>query len=369
MPSGPAPSACRRGYDGFLSGVLRPQRSMTVWKDILMSSKFVRNTSPTEPAAPMVGRLAERVLLEEQLAMASAGHGRLAIVGGEAGIGKTTLARDLADRARARGCQVLLGQSYDLMAAAPYGPWLDLFQRRGAETGPAPVPVVFAGRDLPGITNQMDVFVQVHAYLQALAESGPILLVLEDAHWADLASLDMLRYIGTHCATIPLLMLVTYRVEELTRQNPFFLLFPNLVRETDGLRLDLKPLSRQEMGDFVKLRYNLAEPDTDRLLDYLDRHAEGNPFFVNEFLRALEGDGHEGLYPYEGGWRLAGIEGIVVPALVRQVIETRVARMGDVTRDALAVAAVMGQDVLLDLWSDIAGIDEATMLDIVDHAI
>ncbi|MDQ3657819.1 MAG: AAA family ATPase, partial [Chloroflexota bacterium] len=316
----------------------------------------------------MVGRLAERVLLEEQLALARAGHGRLAIVGGEAGIGKTTLARDLAVHARARGCAVLLGQSYDLMAVAPYGPWLDLFQRQGTETGSAPTPDVFAG-GLPGITNQMDVFVQVRAYLQALAESGPVLLVLEDVHWADPASLDMLRYIGVHSTSIPLLVLVTYRVEELSRQNPFFRLLPNLIRETDGLRIDLKPLARRELRDFVESRYDLAESDIDRLVAYLDRHAEGNPFFVNELLRALEGEGEAGLFRREGGWRLAGIEGIVVPPLVRQVIETRVARMGNVTRDALAVAAVIGQDVLLDLWSHVAGIDEGTMLDIVDRAI
>lgn len=321
-----------------------------------------------EPAPPMVGRLAERVLLEEQLALARAGHGRLAIVGGEAGIGKTTLARDLAVHARARGCAVLLGQSYDLMAVAPYGPWLDLFQRQGTGPSPAPTPDVFAG-GLPEITNQMDVFVQVRAYLRALAESGPVLLVLEDAHWADPASLDMLRYIGVQSASIPLLVLVTYRVEELTRQNPFFRLLPNLIRETNGLRIDLKPLARRELRDFVESRYDLAESDIDRLVAYLDRHAEGNPFFVNELLRALEGEGEAGLLRGEGGWRLAGIEGIVVPPLVRQVIETRVARMGNVTRDALAVAAVIGQDVLLDLWSHVAGIDEATMLDIVDRAI
>lgn len=333
-----------------------------------MSGEVMRDTSPMEPAPPMVGRLAERVLLEEQLALARAGHGRLAIVGGEAGIGKTTLARDLAVHARARGCAVLLGQSYDLMAVAPYGPWLDLFQRQGTGPGPAPTPDVFAG-GLPEITNQMDVFVQVRAYLRALAESGPVLLVLEDAHWADPASLDMLRYIGVQSASIPLLVLVTYRVEELTRQNPFFRLLPNLIRETNGLRIDLKPLARRELRDFVESRYDLAESDIDRLVAYLDRHAEGNPFFVNELMRALEGEGEAGLLRGEGGWRLARIEGIVVPPLVRQVIETRVARMGNVTRDALAVAAVIGQDVLLDLWSHVAGIDEATMLDIVDRAI
>jgi DNA-binding CsgD family transcriptional regulator len=324
------------------------------------------------PAPPIIGRLAERVLLEEQLTATRAGRGQVVIVGGEAGIGKTTMARNLAAYARNTGCQVLLGQSYDLMATPPYGPWLDLverYQHQGSETGPVPVPAVFDGGNIDGISSQSEVFGQVREFLQALSADAPILLVLEDAHWADPASLELLRYIASRIGSIPLLVLVTYRIDELTRRNPFFNLLPTLIRESDGFRLDLKPWTRQDLWDFLAARYDLPGQDTDRLVGYLDVHAEGNPFFVTELLRALEGESDAGLARHDGGWRLAQIDRLVLPALVRQVIEARVARMGDITRDALAVAAVIGQVVPLDLWSHVAGIDESTILDIVDHAM
>src|SRR3954462_9610176 len=79
------------------------------------------------PAAPLVGRGSERVVLREELATAIAGRGRLILIGGEAGIGKTTLANDLAAEAAQRGALVLTGHCYDLTNTPPYGPWLDLF--------------------------------------------------------------------------------------------------------------------------------------------------------------------------------------------------------------------------------------------------
>src|SRR4051812_31461956 len=102
----------------------------------------------------LVGRAREQSLLREELAAAIRGHGRLVLLGGEAGIGKTTLARDLVTDATFRGCRVLAGSCYDLTNTPPYGPWLDLFAtcRRDADL-PSP-PAAFAGGRLAPVTDQ-----------------------------------------------------------------------------------------------------------------------------------------------------------------------------------------------------------------------
>src|SRR6476661_6788336 len=182
----------------------------------------------------IVGRSAERALLQEHLAQAEAGNGQLVILGGEAGIGKTTLARDLAVTAEARGAHVLTGHCYDLTATPPYGPWRDLAADYRPTGDLPPLPAVLAGPSLDGITNQAELFHQIRGFLDGLAASRLTVVTLEDAHWSDPASLELLRHIGSHLAGRRLLILVTYRVDELTWQHSFYQQLPALVRETGG---------------------------------------------------------------------------------------------------------------------------------------
>jgi predicted ATPase len=117
----------------------------------------------------------------------------------------------------------------------------------------------------------------------------------------------------------------------------------------------------------VATRYDLSLPDEDRLVAYLQRHAEGNPFFATELLRTLEEEGL--LRPIDGGWTLGEIDQIVLPPLLRQVIDGRVARLGEETRRPLAIAAVICQDVPLDLWATVSGLAEEELLAVVEQAV
>src|SRR5215211_3174138 len=191
---------------------------------------------PLPPPSLLVGRSREQEVLREALTAASSGHGRLVLLGGEAGIGKTTLARDLSGEATIRGCRVLAGSCYDLTNSPPYGPWLDLFEasRRDLDL-PAP-PAAFAGGRLATITNQAALFAEVREFLAELTAEQPALILLEDLHWADPASIDLLRHIGPHLRHWQLMLLVTYRVDELSRSHPFSQQLPALVREAEGLR-------------------------------------------------------------------------------------------------------------------------------------
>jgi predicted ATPase len=283
-----------------------------------------------QPAAILVGRAREREFLRAQLAAACAGHGRLVLLGGEAGIGKTTLAKDLAGEANARGAAVLAGHCYDLTNTPPYGPWLSLVAGYQANGHLLPPPAAFAGGRVETVTDQAALFAEVRHFLGELAAASPALILLEDLHWADPASLELLRHIGPHLANWPILLLVTYRVDEPTRRHPFYQQLPPLVRESEGARLDLRRLDVDALRALVAARYPLSAQDQDRLVAYLERHADGNPFFATEILRALEGDA---LLSRAGDqWRLAALDHVVVPSLLRQVIDGRVGRLGETMR-------------------------------------
>jgi predicted ATPase len=123
-----------------------------------------------------------------------------------------------------------------------------------------------------------------------------------------------------------LLVLATYRADELSRDHPLSRQLPALVREADGFRLDLRQLDRDALRALVGGRYRLARQDEARLVAYLARHAEGNPFFAAELLRTLE---ERGLLRRNGdGWSLGELDRVLVPSLVGQLIDGRSARLG-----------------------------------------
>ncbi|MFN8677618.1 MAG: AAA family ATPase [Thermomicrobiales bacterium] len=317
-------------------------------------------------APPLVGRVLEQLFLREELAAVLGGRGRLVLLDGEAGIGKTTLAEDLAAEAASRGLRVLTGACYDLTNTPPYGLWRNVFEVRARDCDNPPPPASFTDARLAGADDQASLFAEVSGFFRELASTGPALVVLEDLHWADPDSLQLLRYLAPRLRHWPILLLVTYRGDELTRRHPFAMQLPVLVREGAGLRLQLRRLDVAALGALVAARYRLPVADEARLVAYLDQHAEGNPFFTMELLHAL----HEDLVlrPVAEGWALGRLDRVVLPSLLRQVIDGRVARLDEAMQRAIAIAAVIGQEAPLALWADVAGLDDETVLTIVERA-
>ncbi len=141
---------------------------------------------------------------------------------------------------------MLVGRCYDLSETPPYGPWRMVFARAPADSAlptlpTAVLPLEHAGEALGG---QEAIVARVLAYLAALAGRQPLVLLLEDLHWADPASLDLLRVVARALAELPLLLLATYRADEVARGQPLFALLPLLAREARAARLDLRPLDR-----------------------------------------------------------------------------------------------------------------------------
>src|SRR5829696_4552084 len=244
---------------------------------------------------PPVGRDRELALLHERLTAARDGRGSVALISGEAGIGKTTLADALCREAADVGAHVLTGHCFDRTETPPYGPWIQIARRVQALSDKANTLSV---PRLDGATSQADLFTQTRDFLLALTAERPLVLVLEDLHWADSASLDLLRFIARGIDELPLLLVATYRSEDVDRRHPLAALVPLLVREAPTERLGLRALDSAAAQALVRASHALAEADVHRLAAYLIERTEGNALFMTELLRSLE---EEGLLDRLGG--------------------------------------------------------------------
>lgn len=312
---------------------------------------------------PLVGRERELSLLRAQLNAALTGQGSVTLIDGEAGIGKTALAEALLAEATVRGMLALIGRCYDLSETPPYGPWVEISQRIRTDASFAPAPSLPSFDAAP---SQAEFFERVRDFLAAVTADRPVLLLLEDLHWADAASLDLLRYLARSLASMPILLIATYRANELHRYHPLHLLIPLLVREAPVRRLDLRPLDLAAAHALVVKRYDLANDEAARLADYLVRRTEGNALFMVELLRTLEEE--RLLRRDDGHWTIGTLARAPVPLLLKQLIDGRVARLGDEATALLALAAVIGQQVPLTAWGTVTGVGEETLMALAERA-
>ncbi|HUG14944.1 MAG TPA: AAA family ATPase [Thermomicrobiales bacterium] len=305
----------------------------------------------------IVGRERERATLRETLDRALAGSGSLVLVSGEAGIGKTTLAADLVRDAEARDALVLTGGCYDLTTTPPYGPWSEVIRNYRPAGDLPPVPAWFGNAaELERIGSQAALFGATRDFFGAVAAVRPLVIVLEDLHWCDGPSLAALRHLAHRLSGDPVLIVATYRDDELTRRHELFQLLPLLVRESGARRVHLNRLEPASIDVFIDTRYTLPPADHERLAAYVAERSDGNPFFAEELLYGLEEE--QVLRSADDGWELRDLSRAHVPSLLRSVIEARLGRLDEDTRRMLEIAAVIGQSAPYDLWAEAAEVDE-----------
>jgi len=343
------------------------------------------------PPTGYVGRLAERVRLQELWGQACAGSLRLALICGEAGVGKTRLSTHLALEAHAQGATVLYGRC-DEDLGVPYQPWAQALghyvaqapqamlrahvERHGGDlarllpTLGERVPELPSPRQSDPETERYLLYAAVAGLLEGAGEQEPLLLILDDLHWADGPTLSLLRHVVTAGASMRLLVVGTYRDSELSREHPLAALLADLHREQGVQRLKLSGL---EATDVVALMEAAAghelEEDGRALAREIARETAGNPFFAGELLRNLAESG--ATVQQEGGrWRLVGdVADLGLPQSVREVIGRRVERLGSDARTALSAAAVIGRDFDLELLLAVVELSETRLLDLLEKAV
>jgi class 3 adenylate cyclase len=338
-----------------------------------------------------IGRERERQRLIEDLKSSAAGSRRLVFISGEPGIGKTSLSRQVAQAAHEFGVCVLYGRcdedlvvSYQPLAQAlghlvVHGEEA-LLKEHVEENGGALISLVPAlAKRIPEIptsrnadpeSERVRLFRAAVSLLAAGSSDRGGLLVIDDLHWADKASLLLLKHICVSTQLPKLMVLGTYRDSELSAGNPLSDTLASISREGNAERINLLGLEDFEILEMMeRLAGHTLGDEGVTLAHTVRRETEGNPFYSTELLRHL---GESGLiYQNESGRWLASSDLYEkgLPQSVRAVIGQRVERLGEETRKVLSQAAVIGREFDVGVLAAVVGIDEDALLDIIDNAI
>lgn len=323
-------------------------------------------------AAPMVGRETQLEQLHSALASVAKGDLCAALITGEAGSGKSRLAAEFAREAHASGTDVWAGRCYE-DSAAPYGPFVESLRHRLAADA-LPVPSGWAAVELSRLLPELPgsdpappapaadpeearyrLFEAVASVVADSSNRAPIVLLLEDLHWADLSTLIMLAHVTRAASSSRILVLCTARDSE-PGPDGLSTLVGELAHDRRLVRIPVEGLSEVEVGKLASAWLKEQPPG---LAAELHLRTGGNPLFVEELLRHAQGA------PYLGEGGLAP----EVPAEVREVIGQRVARLGKPGSEALAYAAVLGYEFDLRELAQASDRDMDDLVDTLDEVL
>jgi class 3 adenylate cyclase/tetratricopeptide (TPR) repeat protein len=300
-----------------------------------------------------VGRVAELATFERLLEQAAAGRGGALMVAGEAGIGKSRLVAELETRARGSDALVLVGECMELaegeLAFAPIVAAMRpvMADRDIIEGLEAPLRSALAAL-WPSLgeatgTFREQLFEGVYRVLAGLAERQLVILVVEDLHWVDRSSRDLLGFLVHNARRDRLIVVATYRPDELHRGHPLRPFLVELERSGRAERLELEPLTRAELAEQMAAILGSRPPA--RTIDGIFARSEGNPFFAEELLVSAEPDPASEL-----------------PGSVREALLLRVELLAPTTKDMLRAAAVVGRSVDHRLLAHVSGAADLELL-------
>jgi hypothetical protein len=335
-----------------------------------------------------VGRAQERGALRTAFKVAAAGERRIVLMSGEPGIGKTSLAAAFAREAVAAEGAVSYGR-YDEDLGIPYQPWAEVLTHLVGHTpdevlaehvgicgdvlGRLVPSLARSGRTPTSSDAESERFLLFGAVVDLLARisaRAPLVLVLDDLHWADRPTVQLLRHVVSADAPLRLLVIGTFRDSDLVADHPLVEALAALHREPGVERMSLRGFDHDELLELLEATAGHEMPEEGLALrDALLAETGGNPFFVGEMVRHLAET--QSIYQDEQGrWvasrdlRTAGL-----PVSVREVIGRRVARLGPPTQAALSHAAVIGRDFDVDVLAVVTGLDEDHLIGVCDQAV
>jgi class 3 adenylate cyclase len=343
------------------------------------------------PPVSYVGRVEERAGIEEALVLARDGARQVMLLSGEPGIGKTRLASFAAHRAHAEGFAVCWGACSEEFAV-PYEPWIEVcsqivehapqellehhVERHKGELGRLARNLERRVEDLPAPqasdpeTERYLLFSAVAGLLQEVSQTVPVCLVLDDLHWADGQSVALLKHVVRSVEQGALHLIATYRDSDLGKDHPLTAVLGDLRRVEGVQRISLHGLGADEVAEIMTaVAGHELEADGIELAGQIATETDGNPFFVGEVLRGLSESGALVFDEASGRWSIDSSAGIALPESVRDVIERRVERLGEDTREALTLAAVVGRSFDLELLTALLDTEESALLDHLEAAV
>lgn len=375
-----------------LKGVTEPIRAWSVaWHEAQPATpQEPPKPAPTRERSPapsgqflcpvVVGRVAEAARFASALSSAKAGNGQTVVLGGEAGVGKSAFVRRADERATAEGFRILVGLTHESDAGLPYAPFISAVRSgfRGLDRDELGRVLQRSAPDLAQLFPELGrlggaeaatgierhrLAVAFQHLFRAFAREAPVLLVLEDMHWADEASLELLRHVARELRDARIAILATYRSDEMHRRHPLVRALAELQRERVTTEILLKRLTPDETKEVIRATFAQSDPNvkiSDEFRDAIHARSEGNPFFTEELLKAVVESG--GVYfDATSGWQRKPIDQLEIPGSIREAVRARVDRLSEDARQTLAAASVVGQRFAFDLLRTVRGVDDAAL--------
>ncbi len=329
-----------------------------------------------------IGRAYERDVLYQLISLARSGQGQIVQVSGEAGIGKSRLVAEVKTRAASEGFLVLQGACFQMDSSYPYAPLLDMLRTSAATNPLAGTPdAVFQefARLLPELQlsskheisiplpdpeqEKRRLFATLTRFFKERTNQQPLLLVIEDLHWCDDISLEFLLSLARSSVALPLLLLVTYRNDEVQPRLQRFL--AQLDRARLSQELQLVSLTKSDVDAMLDAMLHLPDAEQDSMLDLIYPLTEGNPFFVEEVLTSLVSRGE--LVSDDSGWHYRAYpdqrsKRLPVPRSVQEAVQQRTAYLSNEAKRLLSLAAVAGRRFDFVVLQQVMHCDEEQLL-------
>jgi DNA-binding SARP family transcriptional activator len=326
-----------------------------------------------------VGREGELAELVRALEDALAGRGRLVLVAGEPGIGKSRLTDELIGQARMRGARVLVGRCWEAGGAPAYWPWVQSLRSYVRETEPEALQSqlgvgaadlaqllpelreLFPALPEPAVVEsegaRFRLFEAASSFLRRAAEARPLVLVLDDLHAADEPSLLLLRFLAREIADSPLLVVCAFRDVDPALRDPLTSALAQLAREPQTGQITLAGLHEPDVAEYIQLATGTEAATT--VVQAIHTETDGNPLFVVEVVRLLDAER-----------RIAeGDADVPIPPGVRAVIGQRLRQLSEPCRNLLAAASVIGREFGLDALARLGDVPRDPLLDLLDEAM
>ena len=335
----------------------------------------------------LVGREGALDATRATLARVRSGAGSILLVAGEAGIGKSRLLREMSAEARSQGFVVLKGASFEADRAIPYAPLLDLVQELSASASaaavahmlaPAASELVRAFPELGSIFAEAPALETLdpeherrrlfHAVAETLARLGrtqPVLLAIEDIHWGDEATLELLLHVARRITAQPVALALSFRSDEIgpTLER----LLAELDRTRIATQLDLGRFSGAELTRMIGAIFDGAPPSGDFAAKIYEL-TDGNPFFVEEVLKAMMSAGEVARRP-DGVWQSRQLVRVQAPRTAVEAVRRRLSALTVPARDVASMAAVAGRRFDFGLLQTLTGHDERALVSLIRELI
>ena len=333
----------------------------------------------------LVGRQEELSQLEDALLSANRGDGSFVLVAGEAGIGKTRLANELARRARKLGCGVLWGSCSEVELSLPYLPFVEAIGNQLGEqdlaevrTGLGPMAAELAqlfpqlGNGAPATQvgdpaqAKLRMFESVVTLLESWAKERGLLVVLDDVHWADSSTRHLLDYVARRLVRSRVMLLATYRSDELDRLHPLTRTVQVWQRAGLAETVTVEAITPEQVAEMIAAILD-AEDVSAELAALVHARSEGNPFVLEELLReALD---RREIVRTDAGWERRPLDSLRMPETVREAVLLRLGRLDPVQVEVLRAAAVLGRSFDYGLLVEVSDTDEEAVLAALEAAV